>query len=61
MLALVVAAGCAPNPPVSPAAPPDPLVGAWRTRVQFTDGDFAAVKDLEFLIAFNLGGTMNES
>jgi len=39
----------------------DPLVGAWRGQVQFTNGSFAAVKDLEFMYAFNDGGTMTES
>jgi len=39
----------------------DPLTGAWRSRVQFSSGDFAAVKDLEFLYVFNRGGTMTES
>src|SRR5258705_377512 len=37
------------------------LVGAWRSEVRFTSGDFAAVKDLEFLFVFNRGGTMTES
>jgi hypothetical protein len=29
--------------------------------VQFSGGSFAAIKDLEFLYVFNLGGTMTES
>lgn len=37
------------------------LVGAWRGGVQFTTGDFAAVKDLDFMYLFNAGGTMLES
>jgi hypothetical protein len=37
------------------------LVGAWRGGVQFTTGDFAAVKDLDFMYVFNAGGTMIES
>lgn len=37
------------------------LVGAWRGKVQFTSGAFTAVKDLEFLYVFNVGGTMTES
>lgn len=44
-----------------PAADPDGLVGAWRSQVQFGDGAFAAVKDLEFMYVFNAGGTMTES
>ena len=37
------------------------LVGAWRGGVQFATGDFAAVKDLDFMYVFNAGGTMIES
>lgn len=37
------------------------LVGAWRGKVQFTDGSFAETKDLEFIYVFNQGGTMTES
>lgn len=37
------------------------LVGAWRGKVQFKNGAFAAVKDLEFMYVFNAGGTMTES
>jgi len=37
------------------------LVGAWRSKVQFKSGAFAAVKDLEFMYVFNAGGTMTES
>jgi hypothetical protein len=40
---------------------PDNIVGAWRGRVQFTSGAFADTKDLEFMYAFNVGGTMTES
>ena len=39
----------------------DSLVGAWRGKVQFTSGAFAEIKDLEFMYAFALGGTMTES
>ncbi len=39
----------------------DSLVGVWRSQVQFSTGDFAPVKDLEFLYLFNAGGTMTES
>lgn len=39
----------------------DALVGAWRSQIQFSSGDFANVKDLEFLYVFNRGGTMTES
>jgi hypothetical protein len=39
----------------------DALVGAWRGKVQFTSGAFAATTDLEFMYVFNVGGTMTES
>ena len=42
------------------AAPLD-LVGQWRARLEFRDGDFAAFGDLEFMYVFNAGGTMTES
>ncbi len=51
LVAFAVVGGC--------AAPS--LTGAWRSQVQFASGDFAAVKDLEFLYVFNEGGTMTES
>ena len=37
------------------------LVGAWRSKVVFGDGPLAEMKDLEFLYAYNAGGTMTES
>ena len=37
------------------------LVGAWKGKVQFKRGPFAAVTDLDFLYVFNAGGTMTES
>jgi hypothetical protein len=39
----------------------DNLAGAWQGRVQFTTGAFADTKDLEFMYAFNAGGTLTES
>jgi hypothetical protein len=39
----------------------DGLTGAWRGKVQFKTGAFAAVTDLEFMYVFNAGGTMTES
>ncbi len=51
-LVLVCLGGCASQPA---------LVGAWKSNVQFKDGAFAEVKDLEFLYVFNAGGTMTES
>jgi hypothetical protein len=51
---LILTAGC---------ATPDngDLVGAWRSKLQFQSGDFAAIRDLEFMYVFNPGGTMTES
>ena len=37
------------------------LAGAWRSKISFRTGTFAPVKDLEFLYAYNAGGTMTES
>ncbi len=45
----------------APSEPRDDLTGAWRGKVQGTSGMLAAMKDLEFMYAFNLGGTMMES
>jgi len=53
VFALFLAAGCRTNAP--------DLVGAWRAQVQFSDGAFAEVRDLEFLYVFNSGGTLVES
>jgi hypothetical protein len=43
------------------AATQDPLIGAWRTKVQFSSGAFASVQDLELLYVYNVGGTLIES
>jgi hypothetical protein len=37
------------------------LAGAWRAKVEFADGPYAAVKDLKFLFTFNKGGRLMES
>jgi hypothetical protein len=37
------------------------LLGAWRAKLQFSSGAFAAIKDLEFMYVFNQGGTLTES
>ncbi len=57
--ALTIATGCS----VSKSTPPPAagLVGAWRSHIEFENGLFAEVHDLEFLYAFNAGGTMTES
>jgi hypothetical protein len=57
---LLVATACT-NSRVPTAAEAVGLVGAWRSQVQFGDGAFAVVKDLEFMYVFNAGGTMTES
>ncbi len=57
LLAGICLGGCRSTPA---ATGPD-LTGAWRGKVQFTTGAYAAVKDLEFLYQFNTGGTLLES
>jgi hypothetical protein len=37
------------------------IVGAWRSSVEIRSGAFASMKGLEFLYAFQAGGTMTES
>ena len=54
---LLLTAGCTANPPGQQA----PVVGAWRSKVQFETGALAGIKDLEFLYVFNAGGTLTES
>ena len=39
----------------------DTLAGAWRAKVQFKSGMLADWKNLEFMYAFNQGGTLTES
>jgi hypothetical protein len=43
------------------SAPLDDLAGAWRGKVQGSSGMLATMKGLEFMYAFNAGGTMTES
>lgn len=38
-----------------------PLVGAWRTQVQFKGGALADLHDLEIMYSFNEGGTLTQS
>ena len=65
LLALIVLLGVdgrsQPKPLAASDASPLDLVGEWRAQLQFTSGAFAPVKDLEFMYAFNQGGTMTES
>jgi len=37
------------------------LTGMWKGKVQFRTGDYAQIKDLEFMRVYNAGGTMTES
>jgi len=57
LAALFLSAGCASNNAPATA----PLVGAWRSSVQFEAGAFAEIKDLEFMYVFHSDGTMTES
>ncbi len=55
--AALLGLGCTADLQVQPA----PLVGAWRSAVQFETGAFAGINDLEFMFVFNAGGTLTES
>jgi hypothetical protein len=57
IVAALLAASCTTDQQVEPA----PLIGAWRSSVQFETGAFAGIKDLEFMFVFNTGGTLTES
>jgi hypothetical protein len=58
---LICSASCAQHSGGNDGIQRSDLTGAWRSHVQFTTGAFASIKDLEFLYAFNDGGTMTES
>lgn len=57
LAAMLIVAGCGPNEAPRTA----PLVGAWRSSVQFDSGAFAGIKDLEFMYVFHADGTLTES
>ena len=59
-IALLVVPG-RPQPRSASATAATDLAGEWRAQLQFTSGAFASIKDLEFMYAFNQGGTMTES
>lgn len=65
LLATVFVGGCAgTGQTVGSSDSHESLVGAWRSDVQFSSGDFASIHDLEFLYAFSGdrdGGTLTES
>lgn len=59
---LFALSACAPQSRDNSApAAPAPLIGAWRSKLQFSSGAFAAIKNLEFMYVFNAGGTLTES
>ena len=61
--AVLIVTGCknAPSSQMSVAADRGMFVGAWRSKIVFRSGALAEMKDLEFLYAYNAGGTMTES
>jgi hypothetical protein len=61
--AVLIVTGCGKgqSSPMSTSADRDMLVGAWRSKIVFQSGALAEMKDLEFLSAYNAGGTMTES
>src|SRR3954451_5913001 len=64
LLGLIVLLGVASRMQPAPAAnhpAAGDLQGEWRAQLQFTTGAFAPIKDLEFMYAFNQGGSMTES
>jgi len=59
---LIGVTACAPRAPEASSATSTPgLVGAWRSKLQFSSGAFASIKNLEFMYVFNAGGTLTES
>ena len=59
---VLITTACAKDQSSQGAASADAtLVGAWRSKIVFQNGALAGVKDLEFMYAYNAGGTMTES
>ena len=60
---VLILAGCGNSPSTQTAVSADRgnLVGAWRSKIVFQSGPLAEMKGLEFLYAYNAGGTMTES
>lgn len=58
---LMVGCGTQSADRVHAASETGDLAGAWRATIQFQDGAFAPIHDLEFMYVFNAGGTMTES
>jgi hypothetical protein len=63
LLAALVITGCGSGASshMSGSADRGMLVGAWRSKIVFRSGPLAEMKGLEFLYAYNAGGTMTES
>jgi hypothetical protein len=61
--AVLIITGCGNGRSTQTSVPADRgiLVGAWRAKIAFRSGPLAEMKDLEFLYAYNAGGTMTES
>lgn len=61
--AVLLIAGCGNDPSSRTSVSIDggQLVGAWRSTIVFRSGPLAEMKGLEFLYAYNPGGTMTES
>ena len=63
LAAAAILTGCRTGQPPQTGVSTDhaQLVGAWRSKIVFRSGPLAEMKDLEFLYAYNAGGTMTES
>ena len=55
----LLASGCQKSAP--PVSVTHAITGTWRVAIQFESGDFAPIKDLQFMTAFHQGGTLTES
>ncbi len=63
LVAVLITTGCGNGPSSQTGVSADRglLVGAWRSKIVFRNGPLSEMKDLEFLHAYNAGGTMTES
>jgi hypothetical protein len=61
LLAAFILVGCTSTSTSGARTTGGDLTGVWRGRVRFSSGPFASISNLEFLYAFNAGGTMTES
>ena len=59
LLVTALTLACQGRPPATSSN--QNLAGAWRVEIQFQSGDFAAIRDLQFMTVFNQGGTLTES